>query len=590
MKFFKTLYVMLALSVLPIAAFSQSQDKFFLHTITKGQSLYSIASMYNVTIDDIVRLNPGSDQVIKEGKTLKIPQVTAKTKQTFHTIQSGETLYRISVNYNVSANAICQANPGLSEKNFRAGQVIVIPVSNTPKKDADNIRKSNVKTDNPISPIGQSQNKWQDMHKVKKGETIFSLCRQYHITEDELKAANPELKNGKLKKGSYLAIPYSGSVAATNKQSNDPTNDELFRNNKTEFHAYNKIKVAVILPFKSDRRMVEYYEGFLLAADSLKKKGTSLDIYTYDSGTSSTSINPILRKSEMKNMDIIIGPAITEQIEPLSQFAQTNKIRTVIPFTSKDNHVFSNPYIYQINTPQSYLFSEVYDHFIRKFNNNANVIFLDTNDSSNDKLVFINGLKSELHDNHIPYTDLKGDNILEASMSAAADTLKNNIFIPVSGSNVTLIKLLPQLVALTKEHPEYEVHLFGYPEWQTYTSDHIHDFYTLGTYFYSSFYTNNLFPEAVSYSSLFRRWYGKEMANTYPKYGMLGFDTTYYLLSGLSRFGNNLEESFNKYTVTPIQTGFKFERVNNWGGFINKKVFFVHFAKNGELIKSDFEQ
>ena len=45
----------------------------------------------------------------------------------------------------------------------------------------------------------------------------------------------------------------------------------------------------------------------------------------------------------------------------------------------------------------------------------------------------------------------------------------------------------------------------------------------------------------------------------------------------------------NQMQVTPIQTGFKFERVNNWGGFINRKVFFVNFTKNYELIKLDFE-
>ena len=50
-----------------------------------------------------------------------------------------------------------------------------------------------------------------------------------------------------------------------------------------------------------------------------------------------------------------------------------------------------------------------------------------------------------------------------------------------------------------------------------------------------------------------------------------------------------MEAKLNKVTVTPIQTGFKFERVNNWGGFINRKVFFVHFTKNYELIKLDFE-
>ena len=53
--------------------------------------------------------------------------------------------------------------------------------------------------------------------------------------------------------------------------------------------------------------------------------------------------------------------------------------------------------------------------------------------------------------------------------------------------------------------------------------------------------------------------------------------------------GSNFEESMNQMQVTPIQTGFKFERVNNWGGFINRKVFFVNFTKNYELIKLDFE-
>ena len=79
------------------------------------------------------------------------------------------------------------------------------------------------------------------------------------------------------------------------------------------------------------------------------------------------------------------------------------------------------------------------------------------------------------------------------------------------------------------------------------------------------------------------------MANTFPKYGMLGFDTAYFFLKGLNDYGSNFEDQVKQMQVTPIQTGFKFDRVNNWGGFINRKVFFVHFTKNYELIKLDFE-
>lgn len=68
--------------------------------------------------------------------------------------------------------------------------------------------------------------------------------------------------------------------------------------------------------------------------------------------------------------------------------------------------MFNNPSIYQINTPQSYLYSEVYEHFTRKFTN-ANVIFLDAEDGDKDKADFIKGLKEELKGKHIPFTELK---------------------------------------------------------------------------------------------------------------------------------------------------------------------------------------
>jgi len=54
------------------------------------------------------------------------------------------------------------------------------------------------------------------MHKVKRKETVFSISREYGITEAELIAANPELRGeNKIKKGSFLCIPYPSSPSAT---------------------------------------------------------------------------------------------------------------------------------------------------------------------------------------------------------------------------------------------------------------------------------------------------------------------------------------------------------------------------------------
>ena len=603
MKFIQALYLVAALSVAPVGMMAQthSSDSYFLHTITKGQSLYSIASMYNVTTADIIKLNPGSSELIKACERLKIPQKNAGSgQQTFHTIQAGETLYKLTQRYGVTAQHICKANPGLSAENFRIGQVIVIPAQTESSEETIiNEVKSAGAVSSASTPL---KPKCRDMHRVEKKETIYSISRLYGITEAELIAANPELRTEKLKKGKFLCIPYPSAGNNQKEQEQPvspttiPTDNELFDKSKKENPKISTIKAAVMLPFMTDGsgnrdeqiRMVEYYEGFLMAVDSLKEKGVSIDIYTYDTYNNTSSVKSILAKDEMKNMNIIFGPAYPEQVKPVADFAKKNNIRLVIPFTSKGNEVFNNPSIYQINTPQSYLYSEVYEHFTRKFTN-ANVIFLDAEDGDKDKADFIKGLKEELKGKHIPFTELKGEAITPESLKGAMNATLDNVFIPTSGTNIALIKLLPQLIVTLRDNPDYRMQLFGYPEWQTYTNDHLASFYELDTYFYSSFYTNNLFPEAIRFSSAYRKWYSKDMSNTFPKYGMLGFDTGYFFLKGLSQYGSNLEDKLNKVTVTPIQTGFKFERVNNWGGFINRKVFFVHFTKNYELIKLDFE-
>lgn len=578
-----------------LGAYAQENQSYFLHTIEKGQSLYSIASMYGVSQSDIVKLNPGSDDKIYVGRTLRIPRTeTGVQKETFHTIAAGETLYRLTVKYNVSAKDICEANPGLSAENFKIGQVIRIPNASESTTTVAGQASATVQPD--ASAIqGPVQSRCRDMHKVKRRETVYSISREYGISEAELIAANPELKGEtKIKKGTFLCIPYpSASLQEPAQPQTVPTDSELFRENKKAGERIGTIKAAVILPFlpdgasKSDAaKMVEYYEGFLMAVDSLKRSGTSIDLYTYSSGPATSSLNSILGKSEMKDMDIIFGPLHQQHIKPLADFADKHDIRLVIPFTSKDNTVFRNPSVYQINTPQSYLYSEVYDHFVRQFPN-ANVIFIEASQGTKEKADFIKGLKEELRNRSIPMKNLK-ENATVESMKAVLSPDRENIFIPTSGSNLTLIRILPQLTMLVREQTDSRIHLFGYPEWQTYTKDHLEAFFELDTYFYSSFYTNNLLPAAINFTKSYRRWYGKDMDERYPKFGMLGFDTGYFFLKGLSKYGSGLEKCLDRMELIPIQTGFKFQRVNNWGGFINRKVFFVHFTKNFELVKLDF--
>lgn len=592
MKLIHTICLSLALSFSSIIT-TQAQSGYFLHTVTKGQSLYSISTMYNVTMEDLIRLNPGCEKQIRAGESLKIPQADSGSNQgkpTFHTIQAGETLYQLTLKYNVTVQAICTANPGLSASNFRIGQVISIPAQTAIQPAKKNLSETAAQTSSG------KKTDWRDMHKVERKETIFSISRQYGISEEELIAANPELKKGKLKRGSFLFIPYPASKQPAKEPEKTParipSNEELFAQNKQSFKKIQNIKAAVLLPFTEGKnrdeqmRMVEYYEGFLMAVDSLKRQGVSVNLYTYDTKGKSDVTQSILAKEEMKNMDIIFGPAHAANVKTLAEFAEKNQTRVVVPFSPEVEQVFKNPYIYQVNTPQSYLYSEVYEHFLRKFSK-ANIVFLDAGTGQNEKAEFIKGMKNELKTNQVAYKHISNSDTLK--ILAAIDSTRENIFIPTSGKDLSLTRLIPQLTQIRRSYPNVDLHLFGYPEWQTYTQDYLASFYELDTYFYSSFYTNNLFPAAVRFTQEYRRWYSKDMANIFPKYGMLGFDTGYFFLKGLAQEGSQLENNLNRVQVTPIQTGFKFERVNNWGGFINRKVFFVHLTKDFELIKLDFE-
>ena len=554
MKFIHTICLSLILSASSFytGISAQTADSYFLHTVSKGQSLYSIANMYDTTVDEIVRLNPGSDSQINTGQTLKIPQKqkTAGTdrSKSFHTIQPGETLYQLTVKYKVSAKDICAANPGLSASNFKIGQVIVIPAGSPTTETAQ------ASSEQPAT--NKKEQSWKEMHKVERKETIFSISQEYGITQEELIAANPELRTQKLKKGMFLFIPYPKAETQAETPvtpATAPTNEELFSESQFERKSIHTIKAALLLPFMigtdnkdEQQRMTEYYEGVLLALNEL-------------------TLNTILNKGELKNMDIIIGGVRSANIKLLADYAAKNNIRLVVPFANKVDQVFNNPNIYQVNTPQSYLYSEAYEHFIRKFKG-MNVIFLDTNNGDKDKNEFISGLKKELKDNRFTYSQVNiNTQTPPEKLIAAMDTLSESIFIPVSGKNSALAQIFPTLLQVRRSHPNIQMHLFGYPEWQTYTQEYLSNFYELDTYFYSSFYTNNLFPAAV------------------------GYDTAYFFLKGLAQQGNKLEDNLDRISVTPIQTGFKFQRVNNWGGFINQKVFFVHFTKDYELIKMDFE-
>ena len=584
-----------------------SAQEYFMHTVTQGQGLYSISRMYGVTEDDIIKLNPGSEKVIRTGQELRIPNRQQPASGKFHTIQKGETLYRLSVENRISVKELCDANPGLSAQNFKIGQVITIPAPSDQDpltstiENAGDDAPQEIKAD--AHTLQSDTARYKATHVVQKRETIFRISRNYNISQAEFLEANPEYRYTKLKQGAVVKIPFSREETerrkrllseAQNRMQSIP-DSTLFRMNDITSGTTHEgvLTAALILPFALEdsattdqKKMVEFYQGMLLALDRLKNEGVSVNLKVFDSKGDDTSIEPLLESGQFDDVNVIFGPKNTTHIAEAARWSTTHQIPLVLPMNSNADDVFNNPYVFQLNTPQSYFHQEIYNHFLEQFPN-PNVIILDADEyRKND---FIDGLKTTLADRNIPFSTVMVDTAYQELM----DTLvsgKQNIMIINSPSSGPLNTMLPVLQLITRSKaPEVETHLFGYPEYQIYAQDHLDELYEVDTWFYSWFYTNNLLKESVDFNTLFRRSFSRQMMISYPSFASYGYDTGYYFLKGLATYGKDFENHLNDLQTDPVQMGFKFERVNNWGGFINRKVFFVHFSNDYKVEKIDFD-
>ena len=605
--------IIAVLLVAPVIRTAAQQPEYFMHTVTKGQGLYSISRMYGVTEEDIIKLNPGSETVIKVGQELRIPNKQQSSTGKFHTIQKGETLYRLSVENRVSVKEICDANPGLSAENFKIGQVITIPapsdedpLTSTIEAAGDDLPAETAQVIETINQISSDTATYKTLHKVARRETVYRISRNYGITQAELLEANPELKTSKLKKGAIVKIPFSAQeIAERNRKLSEAkskmesiADSTLFRMNEDKEPMAllddGTIRAALILPFAFEdsatverSKMVEFYRGVLLALNRLKDEKVSVDLKVIDSKAEGKSLRPIIESGQLDDVDIIFGPRWAGQITEAAKWSTQHKIPLVLPFNSNADDVFDNPYVFQLNTPQSYFHQEIYDHFLRQFHN-PNIILLDAEEYKRND--FIEGLKNVLSDRGISYSTAPVDTASRPIMDLLVPD-KQNIFIINSANSGPLVTMLPVLQIVNRmKDPDIETHLFGYPEYQIYASDHLDELYEVDTWFYTWFYTNNMLQEAVDFGSAFRRAFSRQMMVSYPSFASYGYDTGYYFLKGLSIYGRDFEDHLNQLKTNPVQMGFKFERVNNWGGFINHKVFFVHFSNDYKVEKIDFDR
>ena len=423
--------------------------------------------------------------------------------------------------------------------------------------------------------MAQEGEQIRGLHKVKKKETIFGISRMYDITIEQLVKANPEMNapGYELKKGAVLKIPYPTQTVETPvaKPSEDEADDVRKR----------AIRLGVMLPLHDingdGKRMVEYYRGVLMACDSIKKLGISVDVHAWNAAEDA-DINKILSDDNAAKCDVIIGPLYSKQMDAMSAFVEKHKIKLLIPFSINAPQLADNKYIYQVYQSHTFQDAATIEHFVKGFKNYHTVI-IDCNDSTSQKGSFTSALRRQLEQDNMEcsITNLKSG---ESDFSKAFSRTKPNVVILNTGRSPELGIAFSKLNGLKVTDPDLLINMFGYTEWLMYTRAHLENFYKFNTYVPSVFYYNPLSSSTKRLQQKFRWNFHTDMQNSLPRFAITGFDHAYFFLTGLHREGKKFlgEKSNPDYVQTPLQ----FERYGN-GGLRNHTQLFVHYTPDNRV-------
>lgn len=339
--------------------------KYYVHVVQGGNTLYGLSRTYSVPIQDIIQLNPETEKGLVEGQNVLIPiagkeaapATTPKADNTkptstpppttgansgpntfakTHVVERSETMYSISKKYGITIEQLASVNPGI-EKGIQVDQVLILPAAaNSSLKSAP----SNIQVVLKDSVI---------QYTVIDKETLYSLSKRYLVTVEEIKAANKMTSNS-IKKGDVIKIPLKRekvthiNIKEVSKLSKELIDQELLFKQKDHY------KIVLLLPFSLDKTKdpyqgiaTEFLMGAQLAFDSLANLGLKASVQVLDTPNDSIKLKALLNGADFKNVDLVVGPFLGENLEITARWCEKNQVRFVNPILGSTQVLKGNP-------------------------------------------------------------------------------------------------------------------------------------------------------------------------------------------------------------------------------------------------------
>lgn len=461
-----------------------------------------------------------------------------------HEIQSGESIYAIAKNYGVSVDEVYDLNPW-SKEGYRVGDKLLINARSNASSKASSSRVTYI---------------------ISSGDTLYSVSRRFGVTEEQLKAANPGVSAERFPVGRSINIPTGDKAASPIREQVSQTSSAsklLERKNKDQA----AVKVALALPFSDSNRYVEFYKGFLMGVNELKRSGISVDILV-ENISDTELLRAGLALGQYSGRDLVFGGANEEEVKLLS--VGDARGYTIVPFNGSEQITNISDRVIQINAPGREVISLAISQFLRDYQG-RNVVFISR--KGDEWSNFAQELKGALLKAQLPMSEAT---IVEGKISRYGSEV---VLVPVNKDKELLTALIGSL------DEEDACQLFGYSAWQSYPEFLQQALHRYNATIYTSFYFDSNSAEALIFLNQYKAFYGQPLPVTYPRYAVLGYDLARYFIRAWRMGGVDFMNIRHTLPSDGLQMDLSIAQSINGISWVNKGIYFVHFTKDGSVSK-----
>ncbi len=578
----------------------QSKDSVFVYTAKARETLYGISKKFNTSIETLIALNPELINGLKFGQNIYIPKpgfepVSTEQEQeqvypyrdslyVYHKVKQGENLYSLARFYAVAIDELKSINPTLTNDIF-VNQIIRFPLTT-------------------VVPDYIS-------HTAEKKEKVKNIAKRYDVSVERLERMNPRIGR-KIKTGESIRIPleerhvdYSEIFSVVEEA------EEKIQEEETDFDGRSicapavlngqKINIALMLPFYLDQydentfhninefskisdfrnfRYLPFYEGAMIALDSLTKLGIDIDLHVYNVSHDLEETKAQLKESAMADIDLIIGILFAKNFRLVSDFARSHGIPLVNAISGRPEIINGNPWVFKVEPSVESTVDMAID-LLPPYNDSAYKVFIVRGNKYQHSGLTLKlknkinawskddfGYKKNYHE--LIYMD---DSI--TGFIQQANTSKKNLVFTLSDDKIFILEILRQLNELKDT---FDIQLTGFPHWE--------DVDNIQTEYLQNLKVQIPSSALVDYQSdAMRRFMIKYRGryNTEPDMlAIKGYDYMMYFAYASAAYGRDFRSCINRIPVKLLHTKLDF-RHDHGNGYENT-YWNAYKIKNYEII------